>query len=287
MACCWAPSASAPSAARSTAAACSSDWAPRPLVRAGLPRLCALRLGHGHQHLALDDRRRPAARRRLLGAGAVAVQRLGAARRRRAGWWAGRCRSTRRPPSAAWRWAAGSGASLPRSTGRPSRWSSPASHARRRRARPALRPAPAHSLPTSTRSTAAQVPQVELDLEPRSGPIVDRDRPTSSVPRTSPAFLDRDGRTASASARRDGARQLDAAARPRPSRALDRELRAPPTWTDYVRHNLRLTKADAEISERIRALHTGAEPPRVRRMIERPPNWFAAVSGVKDTTGPS
>ena len=36
--------------------------------------------------------------------------------RRRAGWSAGRCRSTRRRPSAAWRWAAGSGAWRPKAT---------------------------------------------------------------------------------------------------------------------------------------------------------------------------
>jgi hypothetical protein len=42
-----------------------------------------------------------------------------------------------------------------------------------------------------------------------------------------------------------------------------------PTWLDYVRHNLRITEADAKIGERLRALHRGAEPPRVHRMIER------------------
>jgi hypothetical protein len=42
-----------------------------------------------------------------------------------------------------------------------------------------------------------------------------------------------------------------------------------PTWLDYIRHNTRMTKADAVIPERVRALHRGPEPPRVRRMIER------------------
>jgi MFS family permease len=43
-----------------------------------------------------------------------------------------------------------------------------------------------------------------------------------------------------------------------------------PTWLDYVRHNNRITHHDAMIPERIRALHRGPEPPRVRRMLERP-----------------
>lgn len=43
-----------------------------------------------------------------------------------------------------------------------------------------------------------------------------------------------------------------------------------PTWLDYIRHNSRITHHDAMIPERIRALHRGPEPPRVRRMLERP-----------------
>jgi predicted MFS family arabinose efflux permease len=42
-----------------------------------------------------------------------------------------------------------------------------------------------------------------------------------------------------------------------------------PTWLDYIRHNTRMTQDDALIPERLRALHRGAGPPRVRRMIER------------------
>jgi MFS family permease len=42
-----------------------------------------------------------------------------------------------------------------------------------------------------------------------------------------------------------------------------------PTWLDYIRHNTRLTQDDAGVPERLRALHRGAAPPRVRRMIER------------------
>ena len=127
-------------------------------------------------------------------------------------------------------------------------------------------------------------PQVELELEERSGPIV-VEIEYIIRPQDVAAFLDimADRRRVR---RRDGARHW----------VLMRDLSHPErwiesyrtaTWTEYVRHNLRITQADATISDRIRALHAGAEPPSVRRMIERPPNWFAAISGVKDTTGPS
>jgi hypothetical protein len=39
---------------------------------------------------------------------------------------------------------------------------------------------------------------------------------------------------------------------------------------DYARLNSRMTRNDAVIPESLRALHRGADAPRVRRMIERP-----------------
>jgi len=42
-----------------------------------------------------------------------------------------------------------------------------------------------------------------------------------------------------------------------------------PTWLDYIRQNQRMTQADVEVLERLRALHQGPERPRVHRMIER------------------
>jgi hypothetical protein len=42
-----------------------------------------------------------------------------------------------------------------------------------------------------------------------------------------------------------------------------------PTWLDYVRQAQRITQADAPVLERLRTLHRGSEPPRVRRMMER------------------
>jgi hypothetical protein len=42
-----------------------------------------------------------------------------------------------------------------------------------------------------------------------------------------------------------------------------------PTWVEYIRHNLRRTHADAEITEELKALHQGDSLPKVHRMIER------------------
>jgi MFS family permease len=44
-----------------------------------------------------------------------------------------------------------------------------------------------------------------------------------------------------------------------------------PTWLDYVRQAQRITQADAKIVDQLRELHRGAEPPQVRRKIERQP----------------
>lgn len=42
-----------------------------------------------------------------------------------------------------------------------------------------------------------------------------------------------------------------------------------PTWLEYVRHNKRITEADAMYGNEVLALHQGPEEPRVRRLIER------------------
>ncbi|WP_292636025.1 MFS transporter [Mesorhizobium sp.] len=110
-------------------------------------------------------------------------------------------------------------------------------------------------------------PHLALDLKPRSGPIAimieyvirHEDEPEFL------AIMAERGRIR----RRDGARNW----------TLARDLENPtvwiehyhtPTWIEYIRHNGRITHADAVIGERVRALHSGDEPPRVRRMIERP-----------------
>jgi MFS family permease len=109
-------------------------------------------------------------------------------------------------------------------------------------------------------------PQIAVDIEPRSGPIIvtveymihDEDVF---------AFLGAMSERRRIR-RRDGARQW----------TLLRDLVNPElwieryesaTWVEYIRHNQRVTQADAEIGDRLRALHYGAEPPVARRLIER------------------
>lgn len=109
-------------------------------------------------------------------------------------------------------------------------------------------------------------PMLKLDLRPRSGPIlimVDYRIAQSDIPRFLGLMSERRRIRI-----RDGARQW----------SLLRDLEQPdlwvesyhvPTWVDYVRHNLRRTKADADNIEQLRALHRGADLPVVHRMIER------------------
>jgi MFS family permease len=109
-------------------------------------------------------------------------------------------------------------------------------------------------------------PELHLDILPRSGPIaihisyVIRDEDLNDF-----LALMMNRRRIRI---RDGAQAW----------ALMRDLENPnqwtetyhtPTWVDYVRHNKRRTKADAENYERLRALHQGPGAPEVRRMIER------------------
>lgn len=109
-------------------------------------------------------------------------------------------------------------------------------------------------------------PALRLDLRGRSGPImvmVDYRIAQADVPEFLRLMQQRRGIR-----RRDGARNW----------ALLRDLEHPDhwsesyhiaTWDEYVRHNLRRTKSDAEVTEALRALHQGDTPPAVHRMIER------------------
>jgi MFS family permease len=121
-------------------------------------------------------------------------------------------------------------------------------------------------------------PPLALQLKPRSGPIVIMIEYIIQEADTH-AFLD-----AMAERRRvrgrNGARNW----------TLSRDLENPqswmetyhlPTWLEYRRHNFRTTHADAVVGEKIRALHSGSEPPRVHRMIERPTTWSDALFATK------
>ncbi|TGQ82311.1 MFS transporter [Mesorhizobium sp. M8A.F.Ca.ET.207.01.1.1] len=121
-------------------------------------------------------------------------------------------------------------------------------------------------------------PHLALDLKPRSGPIaimieyvIRREDEAEFL-----ATMAERGRIR----RRDGARNW----------TLARDLENPsiwiehyhtPTWLEYVRHNGRITHADAMVGERLRALHSGDEPPRVRRVIERPTTAGTALVPAK------
>lgn len=118
-----------------------------------------------------------------------------------------------------------------------------------------------------------QEPQVSLDILPRSGPIsvaVEYQIDTASLPE----FLDL-MRQRHRIRRRDGAAHW----------TLMRDMENPAvwvetfeiaTWVDYVRLHTRTTHEDAPVGERIRGLHRGSEPPRVRRWLIRDPAHDAA-----------
>ncbi|MBX9740057.1 MAG: MFS transporter [Beijerinckiaceae bacterium] len=109
------------------------------------------------------------------------------------------------------------------------------------------------------------VPDVAVPIQPRSGPVIIKIEYTISredVPEFLSIMAER-----RRVRRRDGARHW----------TLLRDLADPevwieryhtPTWLEYIRHNQRITHADAKIGERLRELHRGGEP-RVQRMIER------------------
>jgi MFS family permease len=112
-------------------------------------------------------------------------------------------------------------------------------------------------------------PNLAVEITPRSGPIVVT---VEYIIREEDVleFLRLMGERRQIR-RRDGARHW----------RLTRDLGDPeiwterydtPTWLEYVRHAQRITHADAQIVERLRELHRGSEPPRVRRMIERQTN---------------
>ena len=120
-------------------------------------------------------------------------------------------------------------------------------------------------------------PDVAVDIRSRSGPIV-----------ITIEYVIREADTTAFLAimaerrrirRRDGARHW----------TLLRDLKNPeiwvepyhsPTWLEYVRHNQRMTHADAAVGEnRLREFHQGPDRPGVRRMIERQTGWPLSDQG--------
>ena len=53
-----------------------------------------------------------------------------------------------------------------------------------------------------------------------------------------------------------------------------------PTWHDYLRQRNRPTQSERSLTQSAQEFHTGSEPVRIRRMLERP---FGSVRWKEDT----
>lgn len=115
-----------------------------------------------------------------------------------------------------------------------------------------------------------RMPDVAINLQPRSGPVaimieyVIRSQDEADF---LDAMIDRQRIR-----RRDGARHWTLM-RDTGDPRLWMETYQTPTWIEYMRHNQRATRADAEVGDRLRALHSGEAPPRVQRMVVRQTGW--------------
>lgn len=111
-------------------------------------------------------------------------------------------------------------------------------------------------------------PQVRLDLVPQSGPVVVTvEYRVAAEEQEAFVVAMRELRRIR---RRDGARRwtlLQDVADP----DVWIERFHSPTWAEHLRHHHRATVADREVERRVRAFHRGAEPPRIRHLLERPP----------------
>lgn len=115
-------------------------------------------------------------------------------------------------------------------------------------------------------------PNVILDFDPQSGPVIVSEE-YRIAPDDVPAFLAA-MRVLRRNRRRDGARRWmltqDVAD---PQVWLERFEVA--TWLDHMRQHHRVTVADRTAELRVRNLHKGSTPPRIRYFLERP---LAAVA---------
>ncbi|MEJ1161326.1 MFS transporter [Prosthecomicrobium sp. N25] len=112
-------------------------------------------------------------------------------------------------------------------------------------------------------------PSIQVDVRPQTGPVVIT---IEYVIRPEDV-----GRFLAVMAERRRIRRRDGARHWSLLRDLENdrvwiERYQTPTWVEYVRHNQRMTKSDAAVSDEIRRLHQG-DRPRVRRTIERQPGW--------------
>ena len=112
----------------------------------------------------------------------------------------------------------------------------------------------------------ADDPVIDFDLSPNSGPIVvtiDYTIAQDDIPQLLTLMAERRHIRL-----RDGARHWSLL-RDLQTSDIWTESYQVPTWTDYLRHKSRRTKADAENIERLLRLHRGVQPPAVRRQIKQ------------------
>ncbi|WP_217705835.1 MFS transporter [Peristeroidobacter soli] len=76
--------------------------------------------------------------------------------------------------------------------------------------------------------------------------------------------------------RRDGARNVTLL-RDLANREIWIERYETATWLEYIRHTSRVTKDDASLFERLKALHRGPGSPIIQRMLERPATFSPAA----------
>jgi MFS family permease len=117
-------------------------------------------------------------------------------------------------------------------------------------------------------------PTLGLDLQPRSGPVA-----ISVEYRIHDDDLSEFLATMGERQRirqRDGARHWTLL-RDLEDPELWTEFYQTATWIDYLRHHQRATKADAEVGDRLHALHAGPDRPVVRRRLVRQTRWLPSA----------
>ncbi|MDQ4419499.1 MFS transporter [Sphingobium sp. DEHP117] len=121
--------------------------------------------------------------------------------------------------------------------------------------------------PAEDRAKMLAEPQVDLELTPRSGPIVVeilytvprfRARAFYSIMQEIQLIRQRNGGYSWSLARDIGNPELWT------------ERFHCPTWLDYLRQRSRPTQSEHEMLERANAFHEGESPPLIRRMLDRP-----------------
>ena len=127
-------------------------------------------------------------------------------------------------------------------------------------------PLPAFGKTDLSPSDQFRVPDLQLDLRGRSGPImvmIDYLIAEEDIAEFLTVMTER-----RRIRRRDGARNWALLRDIEHARQWTESYHVA-TWDEYQRHNMRRTKADGDVIDALYRLHRGPERPRVHRMIER------------------